>query len=71
MKQTKIPYCSLSVTKIIIKKKGLVKGLGQFELYCNWILFFASKETGLEVNADIQLSTWLCLEIRMQDEVKT
>jgi len=31
-------------------------------------LIVASKETGLEVNAD-KLSTWSCLEIRMQDEV--
>ena len=30
---------------------------------------FASKEIGLEVNVD-KLSTWLCLEIRMQDEVR-
>ena len=29
-------------------------------------LLFASKETGVEVNAD-KLSTWLCVEIRMQD----
>ena len=28
----------------------------------------ASKENGLEVNAD-NISTWSCLEIRMQDEV--
>jgi len=31
-------------------------------------LVVASKENGLEVNAD-QLCTWSCLEIRMQDEV--
>ena len=31
-------------------------------------LIVASKETGLEVRA-YKLSTWLCLEIRMQDEV--
>jgi len=30
-------------------------------------LVVASKESGLEVNAD--KSTWSCLEIRMQDEV--
>jgi len=30
---------------------------------------FASKETGLEVNAD-KTTTWLCLEIRIQDEVR-
>jgi hypothetical protein len=28
----------------------------------------ASKETGLEMNAD-RLGTWSCLEIRMQDQV--
>jgi hypothetical protein len=33
-------------------------------------LIVASKEAGLEVNAD-RLSTWSCLEIRMQDEVTT
>ena len=31
-------------------------------------LVIASKETGLEVNAD-KTSTWPCLEIRMLDEV--
>jgi hypothetical protein len=31
-------------------------------------LVVASEETGLEVML-IKLSTWLCLEIRMQDEV--
>jgi len=31
-------------------------------------LIVASKETGLEVTAD-KLSTWSCLEIRMQDKV--
>ena len=31
-------------------------------------LIVASKEIGLEVNAD-KLSSWSCLEIRMQDEV--
>jgi hypothetical protein len=31
-------------------------------------LVVASKKTGLEVNL-IKLSTWLCLEIRMQDAV--
>jgi hypothetical protein len=31
-----------------------------------WIV--ASKETGLELNAD-KTSTWSCLEIRTQDEV--
>ena len=30
-------------------------------------LVVASKENGLEVNAD-NLSTWSCFEIRMQDE---
>ena len=40
----------------------------------SWFLIHAeafvvvSKETGLEVNA-ITLSTWLCLEIRMQNEI--
>ena len=29
-----------------------VKELGQFELYCNLVLFCARKEIGLEVNAD-------------------
>ena len=31
-------------------------------------LVVASKEIGLEVNAD-KLSTWSCLKIRMQDQV--
>jgi hypothetical protein len=31
-------------------------------------LVVASKKSGLQVNAD-KLSTWSCLEIRMQDEV--
>ena len=31
-------------------------------------LVVASKETGLEVNAD-KISIWSCLEIRMQDKV--
>ena len=31
-------------------------------------LVVASKESGLEVNAG-NISTWSCLEIRMQDEV--
>jgi hypothetical protein len=31
-------------------------------------LVVASKKVGVEVNAD-KLSTWSCLEIRMQDEV--
>jgi len=31
-------------------------------------LMVASREIGLEVNAD-KLSTWSCLEIRMQDKV--
>jgi len=31
-------------------------------------LIVASKEIGLEVNAD-KLSSWSCLEIRMQDKV--
>ena len=33
-------------------------------------LVVASKEIGLEVNA-VNLSTWSCFEIRMQDEVTT
>jgi hypothetical protein len=33
-------------------------------------LVVAGKETGLEVNA-VNLSTWSCIEIRMQDEVTT
>jgi hypothetical protein len=32
-------------------------------------LVIASKENGLEVNAD-KTTTWSCLEIRMQDEVR-
>jgi hypothetical protein len=32
-------------------------------------LVVASMKTGVEVNAD-KTSTWLCLELRMQDEVK-
>jgi hypothetical protein len=32
-------------------------------------LVVASKETGLGVNADKNISTWSCLMIRMQDEV--
>ena len=30
-------------------------------------LIVASKEIGLEVNVDV--NTWLCLKVRMQDEV--
>jgi len=32
------------------------------------VFIVASKEIRLEVNGD-KLSTWLCLEIRMQDEI--
>jgi hypothetical protein len=31
-------------------------------------LVAATRETGLEISVD-NLSTWLCLEIRMQDEI--
>jgi hypothetical protein len=35
-------------------------------------LVVASKEIGLEVNAEkTKLSTWSCLEIRMQDKITT
>jgi hypothetical protein len=33
-------------------------------------LLITSKETGLEVNAD-KLSIWSCLEIRIQDKMRT
>ena len=32
-------------------------------------LVAATRETGLEISVD-NLSTWLCLEIRMQDEIR-
>jgi hypothetical protein len=56
--------CDLTKYSLRLSTASSVIGL----CVCVKNLVVASKETGLEVNID-KLTTWSCLEVRMQDEV--